>query len=843
MIANPTETTTTLTGLSNDEVIARRKRGQGNTLRLKTSRSYAEIFQSNVLNPINLILFVIGAIMIAIGRIGDAVTSVGLIVLNVVIGIYQEVRAKRQLDEIALLTRPRITVLRGGEDHSVDPSELVVGDVIHLTAGDQIVVDGRMLEGRVEVDESLLTGESDLIPKLAGDEVLSGSFVVAGAGYFEAVRVGADSFANKLTASAREFQIAHTPLQREINFILRLLLFLAGFLGVLMLISAALSNLPLVRQVQMAAVIAGLIPNGLLFMVVLAYAMGALRIVRVGALVQQTNAVESLSNVTVLCVDKTGTLTANRIRYRDALPIGLDKAALERILGDFAHSITAPNKTSEALREGLPGSRLPLLDEVPFSSSLKWSALALDAGGLRGVYVMGAVEMLSQYLTLPDDVQAQMQQWSDEGLRVLIFAHNPHVLTLRDVDDEPTLPALTPLAALCFDDELRPHLTETLAGFRKSGIALKVISGDNPKTVAALARQAGFPRNLKYISGPELNELDDAQLRTVAEEMTVFGRITPEQKERLVGALRASGHYVAMIGDGVNDVLSLKKADMGIAMESGSAATRAVADMILLKDSFGALPPAFLEGQRIINGMKDVLSLFLTRILYAALMIVSTAVIGVGFPYIPKHNALLILLSVGIPTLGLAIWARPGPTPRGSMLLRIARFVLPAGFSIFVFGLLIYVTTFFANAIHLIELEVTEEDIRSFQEYAGIDYAIVDATAYVLEVSHLAAQTTLTIFSTFTGLLLVVFVEPPIRFFVAGDDFSGDWRPTLLAGFMLLCFLVIMIVEPIRRFFELIPLPLEIYGVLVLVTIVWMFALRWAWRVRLLERFLGIELP
>ncbi|MBL8164611.1 MAG: HAD-IC family P-type ATPase, partial [Anaerolineae bacterium] len=528
-----------LRGLTEAEVVERRRRGEGNNIRLETSRSYADIIRSNVFNLMNIILFVIGGVMIAIGRPGEAFTSVGLIALNVIIGIYQEIRAKRQLDQIALLTRPKIGVMRDGREITVDPNDLVKDDIIIVRAGDQIVVDGVIVgDGRIDADESLLTGEPDLIPKMAGDEVLSGSFCVNGSALYRATRVGAESFANKLTANARKFRVVKTPLQSEINFVLRLLMLLAGFMGFLLLLSSILSAVPFMRQVQIVAVVAGLVPNGLFFMVVLAYALGAVRIVQRGALVQQTNAVESLSNVTVLCMDKTGTLTANRINYHEAYPIDVSRAELERLLGDFAASASANNKTGEAILNALKGSKQAVVDEVPFSSARKWSALAFGGEKPHGVYVLGALEMLQAHLTLDGEAQEQLRDWSEQGLRVLVFARNAQVTTLHDADGQPMLPDLKPLGIISFSDELRPALRETLAGFRESGISLKVISGDNPRTVAALARQAGFPGDLKYVSGTELDAMDGAQLGQVAAETTVFGRITPQQKERLVEALR-----------------------------------------------------------------------------------------------------------------------------------------------------------------------------------------------------------------------------------------------------------------------------------------------------------------
>lgn len=415
------EDTAIISGLTSAEVEDRVRRGLVNDFSMSSSRSYQAILLSNLLNLINIILFTIGAVMLLIGRVGDAVTSVGLIAFNVLISIVQEIRAKRQLDHIALLNLPTITVLRDGQESVIDPSKIVVDDVLVIKAGDQIVVDGVVVGGgTLLMDESLLTGESDNVEKHDGDNMLSGSFCVSGGGYMQATVVGEESFANKLTKGAREFQMSQTPLQREVNFVLRLLMLIAAFIGLLVLLGAAITATPFVREVQMAAVIAGLIPNGLFFMVILSYALGALRIVQQGALVQQTNAVESLSNITILCTDKTGTLTANRIRFNGLHAVNISVQGARQLLGEFAASVTSSNKTSEAIAEGLPEDPVPLLDEVPFSSALKWSAIARE----DGVYVLGATAMLEPFMSLTAELKEKLGEWSEQGLRVLVFGHS-----------------------------------------------------------------------------------------------------------------------------------------------------------------------------------------------------------------------------------------------------------------------------------------------------------------------------------------------------------------------------------------------------------------------------------
>jgi cation-transporting ATPase E len=830
-------------GLSEKEANDRRRRGLGNDARLATSRSYRDILTRNVFTFINIVLFSIGIVLVIIDRVNDAIVSVGIVSMNILIGIFQEIRAKRQLDRIALLTRPKVTLIREGNETVVDPSEIVMGDTLRLRPGDQVVVDGVVIgEGRMEVDESLLTGESDLILKREGSRLLSGSYCVSGTGLYEATAVGRESFANQLATEARNFRVVQTPLQKDIDLVIRALTALAIFIGTLVLFSSVLNAIPLVRSAPMAAVIAGLVPNGLFLMVVVAYAMGALRIVRYGALIQQANSVESLSNVDVLCMDKTGTLTANRIQFHDLKPVGVERGVLEQMLGDFGKSVSAVNRTGEAIQATFTGQARPLREEVPFSSERKWSGMIFDGQERTGAYVLGAYEMLHPNLASDADLEREIAKWTDAGLRVLVFAHQADAASFYEDGQHPHMPPrLSPIGLLSFSDELRPALQDTLEGFVKAGIELKVISGDDPKTVDSLVRQAGFARDsVPVVSGAELEQMDEGAISRVVDQASIFGRVKPSQKERLVSALRDHGHYVAMIGDGVNDVLSLKKANLGIAMQSGSAATRAVADMVLLNDSFSALPPAFLEGQRIINGMKDILRLFLTRALYFALLILGAAVIGIGFPFIPPHAALIMLLTVGIPTFALAAWARPGGSPKGGLIREVVHFVLPAAISTALAGLLVY-TVAYAEGPGTGPFSLPARELADLRVRLESLIPNLGESGFLHEISLRSAQTALTVFTSLAGLLLVVFVEPPTRFFVAGDEFSGDWRPTVLAISMLMAFLAVHFVEPLRNFFELVILSDATYVLIVVLVVFWTLVTRWMWRGRWLERFLRLE--
>lgn len=536
-------------GLTESEVQARRKQGLGNDTATGPSRSYWDIAQANLFTLFNNILFILGVALISLGRYSDALTSVGLGLVNALISTFQEIRAKRQLDQIALVNNPKVTVVRDGREKVIGPAELVKGDVVQVNAGDQIVVDGVMVrEGTLEMDESLLTGEPDLIRKQAGDSLFSGSFCVTGSGYFEAQKVGAESFANQLTATARHFQVSQTPLQQNINLVVRVVMLVVAVMSLIILVEALLEGLPAVRLVQVVAVLSGQVPYGQFLMIVVAYALGASTIAKQGALVQQVNAIESLSNINVLCTDKTGTLTANRLLFHDVYPLNsVTPEVLKTQLGNFARSASTGHVTSEAIIAGTPGTQQSVVDEVAFASARKWSALAFgetaDSGqSLRGVYVLGAVEMLSPYLP-PETVEPgsplsrQLQTWSAQGLRVLLFAHNSEVTRLHNEKGQPQLPPLTPLALVSLSDELRPQAKETIAAFRQLGLELKVISGDNPQTVAVLAKQAGFPPEMKLVSGPELAKMSQAEFDQAADEAAIFGRITPEQKEQLVESL------------------------------------------------------------------------------------------------------------------------------------------------------------------------------------------------------------------------------------------------------------------------------------------------------------------
>ena len=813
----------TPTGLTESEAARRRAAGGGNEVPAATGRTYRQIIRDNVFNFINNLLFVLAAVLIAVGHYLDALLSVGVVLANTVISLFQEVRAKRTLDRIAILTRPHAVVVRDGRERDVDPVELVVGDVVRAQPGDQIVVDGRVVgRGYLELDESLLTGEADLVVKRAGDAVLSGSFCVAGDGCYEAETVGADSFANKVTAKAQAHRRFLTPLQHQANVLVWILLVLAIAFVALVVTQHFSQHLPFVETLQATTVIVGLVPNSLILAIVLAYALGAVRMAGKGALIQEANAVESLSNVDVLCTDKTGTLTTNVIRLHELEPLEASRAELESLLSTYAASTAVPNRTIEALAAGLPGPPLPVGDEAPFSSGRKWSGLAFDDGALPwATLVLGAPEVFTPHLTADPGIAERTVAWSGAGLRVLLLAGTRGPVRFSAAGGAPLLPAgLVPLGLVSLADELRPKVAETLREFAAVGIEVKVISGDDPRTVRALATQAGLQGDLVTYSGAELARFDEHEFAAAAVEGTVFGRVSPQQKEALTAALRKRGRYVAMIGDGVNDVIALKRADLGIAMESGSPATRGVADLILMGDSFGVLPGAFREGQRIRNGMQDILNIFAVRIFSRALVIPFVALIG-GFAFSPRQSALLSYLTATVPTIGLIVWAQSGQTIKGRIYRPLARFAVPATILLAAFELAVYALYF-----------KTGEHTYLLAHHGA-------TTEQAVQAALPKAQTVTTLLAVLCGLLLLPFTVPPSMRWVGGARLRGDRRPTIMAAVLFVVYLIIVSTPGGRSLFALQPLGILEQLLLIVIAVSWGFTVRAIWHWRLLDLVFG----
>jgi cation-transporting ATPase E len=768
---------------------------------------------------INVLLFTLCAALLLLGQLSEALVSAGTVLFNVLVSVVQQIRAKRTLDRIALLTRPRASVIRDGRKEEVDPGELVQGDLLVLGAGDQVMADGPIVgQGYSEVDESLLTGESEPIIKRPGDRLSSGSFCLAGTVRYRAEHLGVESLAGQLTTRARAFNRSATPLQREIAVVIQALLLVALYIEIVLLLIALVNRTAMVEVVRMSVIVVGVVPIGLLLATSVAYALGAFRLAGQRILVQRLSAVESLSNVDVLCLDKTGTITTNTLALEHLYPIARSETDLRRLLALYVTHTSSHNATSLAIAAacvcGDDGHLLAVHEEVAFSSERKWSALAFTETSSRGIYVLGAPDTLAPALAGASVSGSFIRDETKAGRRVLLFAFTPEVGPLSMRGERPTLPTgLRPLGLLSLRDELRPEVQRTLTDFARIGVQIKLLSGDHPQTVATLARQVGIAGTEQAISGCELEQLDEAQLRQHVEDTTIFGRISPQQKERLIKALRARGHYVAMIGDGVNDLLALKQANLGIAMESGSQATRGSADLVLLGDSFAALPLAFAEGQRIRNGMESALKLFLTRVMFLALLLLTIPLLGT-FPFAPKQKALITFETIGIMAVALAAWARPGPPSRRGVGYLLLHFALPAALTLSLVAFGVYLLAF----------------LQAFQQ-AGTAWA--DAQAL--------AQSALTTFAVCSGLLLVPFVAPPAMWWASHSTRTSDRRPALLAAGLLVVYLVVIAIAPLRAFFSLAALHPIDYLLIGAAALLWSALQRWLWRARVLEHLLHLR--
>ena len=819
-------------GLSDAEAQARRRRGEANTTNQTATRGYAVILRANVFSFYNTILFVIGVVLLSLGRYNDTFITVGIGLTNAVISSVQEVRAKRKLDRLHLLDQDRVVVVRSGRELQIAPADVVRGDVLWVRPGNQIVVDGPLLDGdRVEADESLLTGESEPVIKLPGADLRSGSLCVGGGGLQLARDVGAASYAGRLTMDARRDTTEKTPLQRQIEFLVRLIMALTVLMSAAILARAVVEGFSLLSVVQITAVLSGLIPYGLFFLIAAAYAAGAVAISGRGALVQKVNAVESLSNVDVVCTDKTGTLTTGRLMLDGLAPVGnSDLGEIRAVLGALAHHDSMPNLTMRALGTSLPDDGVAVRGEVPFSSARRWS------GGttLGGTWVIGAPETLAPHLSelVPTEL---VDSRTRRGLRVLLLARTSDPASaLRGPGNHPRLPGLRAVALISLADELRPDVSSSIARFCEEGVTLKVLSGDDPSTVAALATLAGLDAAAP-VSGASLDDLEDGALDRLVARTSVFGRVLPEQKERIIASLRRQGRYVAMIGDGVNDARALQAAQVGVAMRSGSAVTRGVADIVLVDDSFAALLPARREGRRIINGIAMSMYVYLTRVAIQGLVIVAVSILGLGFPYSPTQVG-LTLLTVGVPTLFLTFWAKP-TQPDDHLLGNLARFVIPAAVITAGFASAVYAFLYETVAAGFDSGRTPAQVIAEFESSTGLTYTDADfATAS----STVAAQTGLSTFVSLTSVLLILLLAPPARIFTGWTRSTTDRRPTRLVAGLLIALTAVVFVPTLYTYFGLTGPSPQVFAVVLPAAALWFVTLSAAYRFRILDRVLGL---
>ncbi|MFF9217937.1 HAD-IC family P-type ATPase [Streptomyces viridosporus] len=670
--ARPATLTSPATGLTSAEVAERVARGQVNDVPVRSSRSLVEIVRSNVFTRFNAIIGVLWVIMLVVAPIQDSLFGF-VILANTGIGIIQEWRAKKTLDSLALIGEVRPTVRRDGVAAEIGTSEIVLDDLIEIGPGDKVVVDGLCVEADgMEIDESLLTGEADPVVKQPGDPLLSGSFVVAGGGSFQATKVGREAYAAQLAEEASRFTLVHSELRSGISTILKYVTWMMVPTAIGLVISQLVVKENELKG-SVARTVGGIVPmvpEGLVLLTSVAFAIGVIRLGRKQCLVQELPAIEGLARVDTVCLDKTGTLTEGGMDVTELRVLGDgDGTYVRTVLGALGASDPRPNASLQAVVDACPApGDWRCTESLPFSSARKYSGATLTEGdGRSGTWLLGAPDVL-----LADDDPAldETARLNEQGLRVLLLARAE-----RELDDPEVARGVRPAALVVLEQRLRPDAADTLRYFAEQNVRAKVISGDNAVSVGAVAAKLGLEG--AAVDARRL-PADPDGMAGALDEGTVFGRVTPQQKRTMVGALQSHGHTVAMTGDGVNDVLALKDADIGVAMGSGSEATRAVAQIVLLNNSFATLPSVVAEGRRVIGNITRVATLFLVKTVYSVLLAVLVVCWQVEYPFLPRHLTLLSTLTIGVPAFFLAL-APNKERARPHFVRRVMRYAIPGG--------------------------------------------------------------------------------------------------------------------------------------------------------------------
>ncbi|MFF5981082.1 HAD-IC family P-type ATPase [Streptomyces olindensis] len=670
--ARPATVTSRETGLTSAQVAERVERGQVNDVPVRSSRSTVDIVRANVFTRFNAIIGVLWLIMLVVAPIQDSLFGF-VILANTGIGIIQEWRAKKTLDSLALIGEVRPTVRRDGAAGQVSTSEIVLDDLIEIGPGDKVVVDGVCVEADgLEIDESLLTGEADPVVKRPGDQVMSGSFVVAGGGAFQATKVGREAYAAQLAEEASRFTLVHSELRSGISTILKYVTWMMVPTAIGLIISQLFVKDNAFKD-SVARTVGGIVPmvpEGLVLLTSVAFAIGVIRLGRKQCLVQELPAIEGLARVDTVCLDKTGTLTEGGMDVTELRPLqGAEETYVRQVLGALGESDPRPNASLQAIIDTYPAVEdWRCTQALPFSSARKYSGAAFSEGdGQSSTWLLGAPDVL---LPEEDPALAETERLNEQGLRVLLLAR-----VERDLDDPGVAEGAKPTALVVLEQRLRPDAADTLRYFADQNVRAKVISGDNAVSVGAVAAKLG-------LSGTTVDArrlpADQDGMAAALDDGTVFGRVTPQQKRNMVGALQSGGHTVAMTGDGVNDVLALKDADIGVAMGSGSEATRAVAQIVLLNNSFATLPSVVAEGRRVIGNITRVATLFLVKTVYSVLLAVLVVCSQVEYPFLPRHLTLLSTLTIGVPAFFLAL-APNKERAKPNFVRRVMRYAIPGG--------------------------------------------------------------------------------------------------------------------------------------------------------------------
>ncbi len=784
-----------LVGLTETEVAQRLQDGRVNRDTSK-QRSDFDVIITNVFTYFNMILFGLIGILLVLAvteqktdHLQDA-AFVGMVVLaNVLVGTFQELRATRNLRQLVALTAPTATVVRGGYEQEVLATDVVSDDLLVLRTGDQVVADGPIVWDEAELDESILTGETSSVRRGPGDDLESGAFCVGGSCYYRATHVGDQSRAVRETRDARELTRTETPLQLRFKRILDGLIVATAILGLLILISFLITGREFDEAVKATiATATSVVPEGLMLGFTVAFAVGALRVSRMGAIVQDNTAVEALNYLDTICLDKTGTITANRLQVDDVrwAPGG---RALAGWLGAFAVSTAANNKTAEALSNAFAPQTngAQLVDDEPFNSERRWSAARLRLNSEERIFVLGAPERLLRTNDQGDDgddrddearsqLLAEYERSAQLGLRGVVFAE---AAAMPDPETD-TIPSLRVVALITVADELRAEIANAFRMMDDLGIEPKIISGDNPATVAALVQQLGIRLQGGLITGSALERLNESEFADAVEENSVFGRIAPQQKEKIVAALQDNGHFVAMVGDGANDVRALRQADVGVAMESGANTAKGVASIVLRNDSFEALVKGSAIAQSVLGNASQLSKLFVTKSFYAFLIIFISNMMGLEFPFLPRHGSLTALFTLGVPAVFITL-TRPPRSAGRDFLSSTMKFAIPASLALAVA----------AVAVHLLTEGILGRPVEDARTLVSTTIGIV-GLAYMVEVigfegatrDNLMRPALVTFFGVaLLGVFILTLYTPPLRdFFDFSPLSAAEWAMVITAA-------------------------------------------------------------
>ncbi len=782
-------------GLSTDEVQDRIRSGQVNKTHVKTSRSYTDIIVKNVVSPMNILLFIIGAALFLLEEYMSALSATGIISVNILISTIQEMRAKHRLDKISLLTRPKVTVIRDGKETVIPQEDIVKDDLVVIRAGEQAMVDGSLISATsLEMDESLLTGESSTIRKKSGDVIYSGSICITGEGRYIVTAFGNDSLASQMLDSAKKFTSKKTPLEMETTTITTALMVTAFVLLALSiiveLIRGGVSGFgDLTQYLEIFVICLDIVPIALFLLITITYMMAAIRMANTGVLLQRFNSVESISHVDTVCMDKTGTITTNNLIF-DSVEHLIDQAEAERLISMFANSSGSKNRTVKAIIAQYGQKDYELVDEIQFSSARKFSAVKVRDGDHNVCLYTGAWNILRPHVASPEVIDAVIERQSELGLRTVVLCRSKD--GPFEVDGEYVIYDLDPVSIISIRDEVRPDCRETIDVFLENGMDLKVISGDDPVTVESLFRLADIPGERRIISGPELDALSDSEYDDVVLNTNIFGRMRPENKEKVIEVLKRNGRYVAMIGDGVNDVKSIKSAQVGISLESGSGAARGVADMILMDDNFNALPKALVEGRRTISGIRDILKIYISRNLVVALMFIVIFLFVGNMPMLPVQNMVYAFIAVTIIAFFMTIFAKPDEN-KDLILPGVLRFSVPSAITISVISIIVYsiVWNLTANGDLVWDVSYLQyvADLREMSVPDFIDiflsadrvYDPDDPTSY----ADILARTAMVLTAALTGTLQLLIVCPFFKFLSVDGKTNKRILPIFLVSLIL----------------------------------------------------------